>query len=50
MTGKQLLTNRYLQLRIWTYDHAKNEWTYKEYGGGGPVDTMTGTAREHKQR
>jgi hypothetical protein len=25
------------QVRIWTYSQANNEWTYKEYGGGGPV-------------
>ena len=25
------------QVRIWTYNQAENEWTYKEYGGGGPV-------------
>ena len=25
------------QVRIWTYSQAENEWTYKEYGGGGSV-------------
>ena len=25
------------QARIWTYNQAKNEWTYKDYGPGGQL-------------
>ena len=25
------------QARIWTYNEAKNEWTYKDYGPGGQL-------------